>query len=477
MKGLRLALLILALGLGLAVPTAWAEPQGRATLRTAREGCRQVALDTARLFPALCRTKVHWFLAVDTSRSMLGPKIDTAKSILRQWLELVAVEGDLVTVVAYDDRVRALSPLQVKAPGERSSLLQGVMKALAVVQGREAKGTCAGEARAKVLELARKAGSAPESPLPILLVLGDRDDDDGAGNPRNPPADRPFQGTLVWRQEGQPRDQVWGQKSYFLEPDGAGKAMELVLLTSGSRRAERVAQGGLEPREIPVVETRPAPPPPRPVDPWKTARRAIPWSFLAPFLVAGLCLVRLRSGRAGALRHRESNSQATLRWNLVGGRPLHVKASKNDPSLALVPLRDDLGDPVVLRASLAAPWSWTAWRLHLETLTGYSFQETAHRTQETLLAPGEDRQVLLVDHRGPVSRGTLEWKPDGRTQWAWRSLVVLAAVGLILVLAAPALPDLLPAPPVAAAPAPAPDSEPLFDALGSLEPAPGPAGP
>ncbi len=459
----------LVLALGLASSPAHSQQEGIPTLKSARAWCRILAQDTRTLFPALCHAKIHWFLGVDTSGSMTGLKLQTTKELIGFWLNEVAVEGDRLTVLAFDHRIQIspdpAAPWQVGPPDERSQLREKVMSALRI-QGKESPGgTATQAARARLLEL---ASQVPASHLALVLVLADRDDDDGrtlAAGSTVPPR---LQERFASRQDPRPDDPVWGQKAYTFTRDQ--KTFELLVLTSGSRDAKDRMHGVLQPRRIPVIDPGPVQTPPRPVDTWKTVRGAVPLLPLLPLVAAVGLLLKLNTSRAGFLLHREGSCLVTVPWRLRPPPPLDIKASKNEPGLALTPLRDDLGDPVVLRATLQAPWSWSPWKLHLEALPGFMFQEMASRTQETTLLPHHEHQLQLVDQRGPVTRGILEWKPDRGTQNTLRAAILAAILGLLLLLGHPVLQQAIPPPPSVPAPLVPQDSEPLCESTGAPRP-------
>ncbi len=450
----------LVLALGLASSPAQSQQEGTPTLTSARAWCRILGQDTRNLFPALCRAQVHWFLGVDTSGSMTGLKLQTTKELIGFWLNQVAVEGDRLTVVAFDHRVQvspdAAVPWQVGPPGERSQLREKVMSALRIPGQGSHGGTATQAARTRLLDL---ASQVPPSHLALVLVLGDRDDDDGQAPTAGSTVPARLQWKFASRQEPKADDPVWGQKAYTFVRDQ--KPFELLVLTSGSRDAAARAQGPLQPRRIPVLETGPVKTPPRPIDTWKTVRGIVPLLPLLPLVAAVGLFLKLNSSRAGFLFHREGSCQVTIPWRLRPPPPHDIKASKNEPGLALTPLRDDLGDPVVLRATLEAPWSWSPWKLHLEALPGFMFQEMANRTQETTLLPNHEHQLQLVDQRGPVTRGILEWKPDRGTQNALRGAILAAILAGLLLLGHPVMQQVLPPPPPVPAPLAPPDSEPL----------------
>lgn len=453
--------LFLGLVLALAPSAAHSQQEGTPTLKSARAWCRILAQDTRGLFPALCQAKVHWFLGVDVSGSMSGLQLQTTKELIGFWLNEVAVEGDRLTVLAFDNRIQVspdpTAPWQVGPTDERSQLREKVMSALRI-PGKASPGTATLAARARLLEL---ASQVPASHLSLVLVLGDRDDDDGRllkADSTFPPR---FKERFASRQDPRPEDPVWGQKAYTFTRDQ--KTFELLVLTSGSKDAKDRMHGALQPRQIPVIDPGPIQTPPHPVDTWKTVRGAVPLLPLLPLVAAVGLLLKLNSSRAGTLLHREGNCQVTVPWRLRPPPPMDIKASKNEPGLALTPLRDDLGDPVVLRATLQAPWSWSPWKLHLEALPGFMFQEMASRTQETTLLPHQEHQLQLVDRRGPVTRGSLEWKPDRGTRNTLRAAILAALLGVLFLLGHPVLQQVIPAPPSRPAPLIPRDSEPLCE--------------
>jgi len=413
------------------------------------EAIRALGQDLRSRYPSIRDRKVHWFLAVDVSKSMEASLTNTSY-LVQDWLTYIVVPGDMVTAFVFNHALGKEKTWTVedsKGDGQSPAFMLSLTQDIAVDKHAPG-GSTVFEARRQLLALAfgTRDPTHDSTHVKLTLLMGDRDTPDSIVGDRVKPAQDDMATRMLTEFgadfEGQERapQQVEVSSKYELV-DGK----PLLILSSISRKASAVEPGlstsRLLPLDPPRIDTTPG------YDPASGARFWLRWLPWLVFLGGAACIASVASATAGDVVLLDSKRVFPVNWRPWKIPEQSVRASLNAPGPCLQPLQKGLNDPIVLLVHPSSPLPWRPWTLNVKTPLPYRVLSSDGLSTERLtLAPWQEHPIRVQDDRGDVAAGRMEWRPAHLRRLFWRFGIGLVALSIVLGIIVPFVVQSLPLP-------------------------------
>ena len=407
-----------------------------------RQACASLEKFVQEHFPSIDSRLVHWFFAVDVSRSM-GPKVQATSGILKHFLEYMTVPGDKITLITFDDEVRLhpndhlltnaselLSPIPLwDVESDKSGLKADLSEPIHIRENRQ--GTAIDVCRRQMFKTGMFADKSDSERFPILIEIADLDEAEGASEVLPIDKDTDFVGG-----EGGKSIQTHLQLPISI----GGKSVELNVRLSGARTADSRPSHALD-RRLPLAEREEV----RYPDTYAHIRAAVLWIPLALFALAAIAVAVAVRVPAGYIVNLVQGTRLWLHWP-IQGPGVRVMASRNEGAFALPPLRQGLGDPTIMTVR-TQPKGGLRWIARFETLGAYQVKTELglwDRTRD--LSDKEIAEVRIRDSGGEVASGRIEWVENRAIRVAWVVTAGLVVMFMLALVVTPMLTNQIPTP-------------------------------